>query len=352
MDETRHVHGRGTARNPANRFERVQVDYDPLEFDPDAPAPKTEFFWDDTQTILNSNNSPDLPFDFSINPYRGCEHGCIYCFARPFHEYLGYSSGLDFETKIHIKRNAAKLLRREFMKPAWKASTVSISGVTDPYQPVEARLRVTRELLEVFAEFRNPVGMITKNALITRDIDLLSELARHNAVSAAISITTLNEDIARKLEPRTSTIAKRFEAVRQLSEAGIPVTVMCAPIIPGLTDEDLPGLVQRAAESGARGAVMLPVRLPREVGPMFEEWLQVHFPGHKAKVLKRIREMRGGELNDGRFGSRMRGEGKRAEDLRALFHLACRRHGLNGQRDPLSAQAFRRPGETKAMFGM
>lgn len=350
MDALPSIHGRGASRNPANRFERIEVEYDPLEFDPDAPAPKTEFFWDDTREIISWNNSPDVPFDAAVNPYRGCEHGCVYCFARPFHEYLGYSAGLDFETKIHVKRNAAALLRREFLKPSWKPQTVSLSSVTDPYQPVEAKLRITRALLEVFAEFRNPVGVITKNALVTRDIDLLSELARHNAAGVALSITTLDESIARKLEPRTSTIEKRFQAVKQLSEAGVPVTVMLAPIIPGLTDSDIPGLVERAAQAGARRAAMLPVRLPHGVGPLFEEWLSAHFPGHKQKVLNRIREMRGGELNDGRFKKRMQGEGKRAEHLHAMFKLAVKKHGLNTERFEYSTAAFRRPGATRAMF--
>lgn len=350
MDALPSIHGRGAARNPANRFERIEVEYDPLEFDPDAPAPKTEFFWDDTREIISWNNSPDIPFDAAVNPYRGCEHGCVYCFARPFHEYLGYSAGLDFETKIHVKRNAAALLRREFMKPSWKPQTVSLSGVTDPYQPIEAKLRVTRSLLEVFAEFRNPVGLITKNALVTRDIDLLGELAKHNAAGVAVSITTLDESIARKLEPRTSTIEKRFQAVRQLSEAGVPVAVMLAPIIPGLTDSDIPGIVERAAQAGARRAAMLPVRLPHGVGPLFEEWLEGHFPGHKQKVLNRIREMRGGELNDGRFKKRMQGEGKRAEHLHAMFRLAVKKHGLNTERLEHNTAAFRRPGATRVMF--
>ena len=350
MESPPPIHGRGTSANPANRFDRIEVEYDPNEFDPDAPAPKTEFFWDDSKSILATNKSPDIPFNFSINPYRGCEHSCIYCFARPFHEFLGYSSGLDFETKIHVKRNGPELLRREFMKKSWEPQVVSISGVTDPYQPVEARLKVTRGLLEVFAEFRNPVGLITKNALVTRDIDLLSGLARHGAASVAVSITTLDESIARIMEPRTSTIAKRFEAVKRLTDAGVNVAVMLAPIIPGLTDNDIPGLVERAAANGAKRVALLPVRLPREVAPMFETWLSDHFPGHKDKVLNRIREMRGGELNDARYGKRMKGEGKRAEHLHGLFSLAVHKHGMNVERFEYNAGAFRRPGATKKLF--
>ena len=350
MDAPPPIRGRGTSANPANRFERIELAFDADEYAPDAPDPKTEFFWDDTREIISWNKSPDIPFDAAINPYRGCEHGCIYCYARPFHEFLGYSAGLDFETKIHVKRNAAALLRKLFMKASWKPQTVSMSGVTDSYQPVEARLKITRSLLEVFAEFRNPVGIITKNALVTRDIDLLSALAKHNAAHVAVSITTLDESIARKLEPRTSTIAKRFDSIRQLSEAGIPTAVMLAPIIPGLTDSDIPGLIERASQAGARRVNMLPVRLPHSVGPMFEQWLNAHFPGHAQKVLSRIREMRGGELNDARFGNRMRGEGKQAEHLHGMFRLAVKKHGMNTERLKLSAEAFRRPGSTKHMF--
>lgn len=348
MDD--HIHGRGTALNPPNRFERIHVAPDPETNEPDQPPPKTEYFWEDTKSIISWNDSPDLYFNAAINPYRGCEHGCVYCYARPFHEYLGYSAGLDFETKIHVKRNAAELLRREMMKPSWQPQVISISGVTDPYQPIEAKLRVTRSLLEVLAEFRNPVGVITKNAMITRDIDLLAGLAEHGAAGVAVSITTLREEVARVLEPRTSTIEKRFDAVRQLVRAGVPVTVMLAPIIPGLTDEDIPGLVARAAQAGASRVALLPVRLPGAVGPIFEQWLGQHFPGHRDKVLKRIRETRGGELNDGRFKSRMTGQGKRADHLHELFQVAVRMHNLNTERMEWNVQAFRRPGATRELF--
>jgi DNA repair photolyase len=351
MDAPTHIHGRGTALNPANRFERIHVAPDADAYDPDEPAPPTEYFWDDTKSIISWNDSPDLYFNAAINPYRGCEHGCIYCYARPFHEYLGYSAGLDFETKIHVKRNAAELLRRELMKPSWKPQVISMSGVTDAYQPIEAKLRVTRSLLEVLAEFRNPVGIITKNALITRDIDLLSELGRHGAAGVSLSITTLHEDIRRKLEPRTSTIDKRFEAVRKLNDAGVPTSVMLAPIIPGLTDEDIPGLVKRAAEAGATRVGILPVRLPGAVGPIFEAWLETHFPDRKGKILKRIREVRGGELNDGRFGKRMTGEGKRADHLHEMFHVAVNKYRMNSEHRPeFNTSAFRRPGDTRKLF--
>ncbi len=350
MDLPTHIHGRGTGLNPPNRFERIHVEPDPDTFDPDAPLPKTEFFWDDTKSIIAWNDSPDLYFNAAINPYRGCEHGCIYCYARLFHEYLGYSAGLDFETRIHVKRNAAELLRREMMKPSWEPQVISISGVTDAYQPIEAKLRVTRGLLEVLAEFRNPVGIITKNALVTRDIDLLAQLAEHGAAGVALSVTTLHEEIRRVLEPRTSTIDRRFAAVRTLSDAGVHTSVMLGPIIPGLTDEDIPGLVKLAAEAGARHVHFLPVRLPHPVAPMFEAWLGAHFPGRKAKVLKRIRETRGGELNDGRIKTRMTGTGKRAEHMLELFHVAIKKHGLNTDRFEWSTEAFHRPGTTRGLF--
>jgi DNA repair photolyase len=350
MDAPTHIHGRGTALNPANRFERVHVALDPEYFDPDEKPPATELYWDDSKSIISWNKSPDLPFEAGINPYRGCEHGCIYCYARPYHEYLGLSAGLDFETKLFVKRDAARLLRAEFMKPSWEPCFVMMSGVTDCYQPLEARMGITRELLQVFAEFRNPVGLITKNGLIARDLDLLTELAKHNCVSVTLSITTLDEQIRRVMEPRTSTTEKRFNAVKRLADAGVPVGVNIAPVIPGLTDQDIPGLVKRCKEAGARRVSCIPVRLPHAVGPMFEQWLGDHFPGHKDKVLKRIREMRGGNLNDGRAFVRFRGQGARADNMQAMFKLACKKYGFEGQHTELSTANFRRPGSTKAMF--
>ena len=350
MDAVPDIHGRGTPENPANRFERIEVEYDPNEFDPDAPAPKTEFFLDDSKSIISWNDAPDLHFNASINPYRGCEHGCAYCYARPFHEYLGYSAGLDFETKIHVKRNAPALLRREFMKKSWRPQVVMLSGATDPYQPVERKLEITRGLLQVCAEFRNPVNIVTKNALVTRDLDLLAQLAKHGAASVAISITTLDEGLCRKLEPRTSSARKRFQALAQLNSAGVPAGVMVAPVIPGLTDQDLPGILSRAGKAGAAFAVCIPVRLPAPVDGMFEAWLDHHFPGRKNGVLKRIRELRGGQLNDRRAGRRMRGEGILAEHLNQLFHLAREKAGIPSSNPGLSTEAFRRPGATRQMF--
>jgi DNA repair photolyase len=274
------------------------------------------------------------------------------CYARPTHEYLGLSAGLDFESKILVKEDAPELLRKELSSRRWKPEVLSMSGVTDPYQPVEKKLRITRRCLEVLAEFRNPVVMVTKNHLVTRDIDLLSELARHAAAAVAISLTTLDDDLRRIMEPRTSRPSRRLAAIEKLAGAGIPVGVMTAPVIPGLTDHELPNLISAAAQAGARFAAYTPVRLPYAVSPLFEDWLSRHFPERKEKVLNRIRSMRGGRLNDPNFGTRMRGEGVCAEQISQLFSISCRRAGIERGRFPkLSSDAFRRPDETQpALF--
>jgi DNA repair photolyase len=270
------------------------------------------------------------------------------CYARPTHEYLGFSAGLDFESRILVKQDAPVLLRRELSSPLWKPLVLSMSGVTDPYQPVEKRLRITRRCLEVLAEFRNPVAVVTKNHLVTRDIDLLSELGRHNAAAVAISLTTLDDDLRRVMEPRTSRPVRRLAAIKALSEAGIPVGVMTAPVIPGLNDHELPALLSAAAEAGATFAAYVPVRLPHAVGPLFEDWLSRHFPDRKAKVLNRIRSMRGGRLNDPHFGSRMKGEGLFADHIAQLFSISCNRAGIGRGRFPkLSTAAFRKKSETQ-----
>jgi DNA repair photolyase len=267
------------------------------------------------------------------------------CYARPTHEYLGLSAGLDFESRILVKEDAPELLRRELSSPRWKPQALSLSGVTDPYQPVERRLRITRRCLEVLAGFRNPVAVVTKNHLVTRDVDLLSGLARHDAAVVAVSLTTLDDDLRRVMEPRTSRPARRLAAIRALAEAGVPVGVMTAPVIPGLTDHELPALLSAAAEAGASFAACVPVRLPHAVRPLFEDWLERHFPERRQKVLNRIREIRGGKLNDSRFGTRMRGEGLFADHIAQLFAISCRRAGLDpGHFPKLSTSAFRRPG--------
>jgi DNA repair photolyase len=334
---------RGTVENPPNRFEKIHLEPE-LEEDPDEnPLPRTQFLRDKTKTIIAHNDSPDIGFEASINPYRGCEHGCVYCYARPFHEYLGFSSGLDFETKIMVKEDAPKLLREELSSPRWQPKVVAMSGVTDCYQPVERRLKLTRGCLEVLAEFRNPVTIVTKNFLVTRDLDLLSELARHQAVAVFISLTTLDTELRKVMEPRTSPPVARLEAIRRLSAAGVPTGTLIAPVIPGLTDHEIPALVEAAARAGARFAGHVTLRLPHAVAPLFEKWLAAHFPQKQDKVLNRIRALRGGKLYDSTFGQRMRGKGIFADQIDALFDVACRKHGIAGNRLELSTAAFRRP---------
>src|ERR1043166_3921614 len=337
------IKGRGAAQNPSNRFEKIHLEPDDDWNPEEGAAPRTQFFRDTTQTFINYNNSPDVGFEASINPYRGCEHGCIYCFARPTHEYLGFSAGLDFESRIMVKEDGPELLRKELSAKKWKPQTIVMSGVTDRYQPVERKLQLTRRCLEVLTEFQNPVAIITKNHLVTRDIDLLSELARHNAATVNVSITTLDATLTPRLEPRASLPDYRLEAVRQLSQAGVPVNVMVAPVIPCITDHEMPHIIEAAAAAGAVSAAYTPVRLPWTVAPLFENWVARHFPERKEKVLNRIREMRGGKLNDPNFGSRMRGQGIFAEQIDKMFEVACRRAGLPKRKVELSAASFRVP---------
>ena len=335
---------RGAAENPPNRFEKIHLERDE-EWNPEEdPLPRTQFLKDSSKTIITYNNSPDIGFEASVNPYRGCEHGCIYCYARPFHEYLGFSSGLDFETKIMVKENAPQLLREELSSPKWKPQVIAMSGVTDCYQPIERKLKITRGCLEVFAEFRNPVGIVTKNFLVTRDIDFLSELAKHNAVAVYISLTTLDTDLRKIMEPRTTPPAARLEAIRRLAEAGVHVGVLMAPIIPGLTDHEIPAVLDAAAKAGAKSAGHVTLRLPHAVAPLFEQWLQTHFPDRKEKVLNRLRSMRGGKLYDSQFGQRMRGEGIFADQIDQLFDVARRKVGIAARGGELSTASFRRPG--------
>ena len=345
------IKGRGAAHNLPNRFESIHLERDE-EWNPaDDERPRTQFFRDATQTFINYNHSPDIPFEASINPYRGCEHGCIYCFARPTHEYLGFSAGLDFESRIMVKENGPDLLRRELSSPKWKPQTIVMSGVTDCYQPIERKLCITRRCLEVLAAFRNPIAIITKNHLVTRDIDLIGELARHEAAIVNISITTLDPGLTPKLEPRASLPAHRLAAVRELSQAGIPVNVMVAPVIPCVTDHEMPHILAAAAEAGAVSAAFTTVRLPWAVAPLFENWVARHFPERKEKVLNRIREIRGGRLNDPNFGSRMRGQGIFAEQMDKIFEVASRRVGLPKRRVVLSAAGFRvPPGRQLSLF--
>lgn len=335
--------GRGASFNTPNRFLQLHVEPDPEAYeDGTPPRPETTFLKDFSKTILSKNDSPDLAFRYSINPYRGCEHGCVYCYARPSHEYLGFSAGLEFETKIIIKENAPELLAQAFRKPSWVPQPIIVSGNTDPYQPIERKLRITRRCLEVFLRHRNPLGIITKNALVTRDIDILEQLARLDLVSVRISITSLRNEVINHMEPRTSRPALRLKAVRQLADAGISVGVMVAPIIPGLTDEEIPAILEAAAEAGARHAGYTIVRLPLAVEPIFVEWVERAFPERSSKILNRIRELHGGKLYKSEFGKRMRGEGLWAETINRLFRTNCERLGMNSSREPLATHHFRR----------
>src|SRR5438270_3217271 len=297
------IRGRGASWSPANRFEKLHVDLtavDCVDLDPATegqPRRATQYFRDGTKSIITRNNSPDVGFETSLNPYRRCEHGCIYCYARPTHEYLGFSAGLDFESKIMVKLDAPELLRAELESPRWEPQVLVMSGVTDPYQPVEKKLRITRGCLEVLAKFRNPVAIITKNRLVTRDIDLLGELASYHAAAVNVSVTSLDPNLQRVLEPRTSSPTARLETVAMLRAAGIPAGVMVAPIIPGLTDHEVPRIVEACAKAGAQFAGYTIVRLPWAIAPLFEHWLDEHFPEKKEKVLSRIRHIRNGKIH-------------------------------------------------------
>jgi len=307
------------------------------------PAPKTAFFVDDTQTLITKNDSPDLSFDASLNPYRGCEHGCSYCYARKFHEFIGFSSGLDFETKIMVKPRAPDLLRAEMSRKSWKPTKLAMSGVTDCYQPVERKLRITRGCLEVLAEFRNPVVVITKNHLVTRDVDVLAELARWQCAAVLISLTTLDRELAAKMEPRASGPSMRLRAMRVLTDAGIPVGVSVAPVIPGLNDSEIASILEAARDAGARFATYSLVRLQGTVAEVFTEWLDRNVSAVKKEaLLARIRESHGGRLGDARPGVRMTGEGERAAQIGQLFRVLSRRFGFEGVRPNVVTTHFRR----------
>lgn len=344
------LRGRGSATTPKNRFEKVERVPEPPDVD-EISSPITQFLPDNSKSVIAYNDSPDVGFDASINPYRGCEHGCIYCYARPTHEYLGFSAGLDFETKIMVKEQAPELLRQELSGPRWEPRVLAMSGVTDCYQPVEKRLQLTRRCLEVLLEFRNPVAIVTKNYLVTRDIDILSELARYQCAAVFISLTTLDEKLSGLMEPRASRPARRLAAISALSQAGIPVGYLHAPMIPGLTDSEAPAIAQAAASAGARFAGYVALRLPHGVKSLFEAWLERNYPEKKNKVLNRIRAIRGGKLNDPDFHSRMKGEGIFAEQMADLFRVACKKAGIHERAPRLSTEHFRRPKEQLKLFG-
>ncbi|SMO44446.1 PA0069 family radical SAM protein [Gracilimonas mengyeensis] len=346
------LRGRGASDNPVNRFEGNYIDYDLDEETGEKPSPKTQLIPDHTKSVIAYNKSEDVGFNASINPYRGCEHGCIYCYARPYHEYLGYSSGLDFESKIVVKYDAPEILRKELSSKNWKPQVIAMSGVTDIYQPIERKLELTRGCLEVLAEFRNPVGMITKNHLITRDLDLLCELNEYQCVSVTVSVTSLDKDLTGVMEPRTSRPKKRLETIRKLADAGIPVGVNVAPIIPGLTDHECAEILEKAAMAGASFAGYTIVRLPYKVKDLFKEWLEQHFPDRKDKVLNKILDIRDGKLNNSEWGTRMKGEGNFARQISDLFKVQTKRLGLNESRRQLTTDHFiRSAGNQLNLFG-
>ncbi|MDJ0975138.1 MAG: PA0069 family radical SAM protein [Planctomycetota bacterium] len=348
--------GRGTGLRPENRFDRFHVQRDGDYVDPDPhvdgepPRAPTVLLRDTSRTVLCANDSEDVAFDVSVNPYRGCAHGCTYCYARPFHEYLGLDAGLDFETKLLVKPDAPALLERELRKPRYEPKPIAMSGVTDPYQPVERELSLTRGCLEVLRRFRHPVGIVTKNHLITRDIDILADLAQDHAALAAVSVTTLDASLQRDMEPRASSPRMRLDAIRRLAEAGIPTAVMVAPVVPGLTDSEIPAILEAARDAGARHASWIMLRLPHAVKSIFEDWLTRARPLRRDKVLSLVRSMRGGRLYDARPGVRMRGEGAYATHVARLFESTRRRLGYDDERTTLSTTAFRRPGGQLSLF--
>lgn len=341
--------GRGSHLRPPNRFDQIHMeeDFEHLESDPDLLAElqtlQTQYLPDDSRTLVTENDSPDIPFRFSANPYRGCLHGCSYCYARPYHEYLGLNAGVDFESKIFVKHQAADLFREFLSRDRWTPEIIVFSGVTDCYQPAERDFRLTRQCLEVALEAKQPIGIITKNALIVRDLDILSEMALLNLVSVNISVTTLQPELARVMEPRTSTPAARLNAISKLSEAGVPVNAMVAPIIPGLNDSEIPSLLKAVSEAGARRASMTLLRLPLSVLPVFQEWLERTFPEQQEKIESRIRSCRQGQMNSSRFGERFRGTGPIADQIRQTFQVFRKKYGLEHPPVELDFSLFRPP---------
>lgn len=356
LDLLLNTKGRGAVSNESGRFNENQRVYDVSDADyfvgdEDIPSLRTEFLTDNAKTILVRSDSPDMGKSVSLNPYRGCEHGCIYCYARPTHEYMNLSAGLDFESKIFVKYNAPELLRAELMKKSYKPEVIMTSGITDCYQPIERKLQITRQCLRVLADFKNPVSFITKNFLITRDLDILTEMARQDLARVTISVTTLDEELARVMEPRTSSPPRRLEAIRLLSEAGVPVFVNVAPIIPGLTDHEIPRILEAAAKAGALGAGSVVVRLPHSVKDLFSEWLAANYPEKKDKVLGAIRDIRGGKLYNSEFGTRMTGTGPRADHIAEVFDMFSRKYFAGRGYRRLRTDLFMRPTD-QLSFGM
>jgi len=345
------IKGRGSAWAIAHRFERDQREvfddgWGSLDQQVQAQdlTPETQVIEEQARSILSSNQSPDIVFDLSINPYRGCEHGCIYCFARPTHSYLNLSPGLDFETRLVAKVNAAERLRAELSRPRYQPRLLCIGTATDAYQPIERRLGITRQVIEVLAEYRHPFSLVTKSSGVERDLDLIAPMAAQGLAAVYVSITTLDPQLARILEPRAAAPHRRLRTLRTLAEAGVPVGVSVSPLIPFINEPELERILEQAAEAGACSAFSIPLRLPWEVNPLFQDWLQQHFPDRAARVMARLRDLRGGRDNDPRFGSRMQGEGLWAELLQQRMRKACARLGLNRERTPMDLTRFMRPG--------
>ena len=337
------IHGRGASSNPPNRFIPLYRESIPGWTEEEDPAPRTRFFKDTSRTVIATNDSPDVGFTHSLNPYRGCEHGCVYCFARPFHEHLGLSAGLDFESQIFVKEDAPELLRKELMSPKWVPQMVAIGGVTDPYQPIERRYKVMRRILEVLDKTNHPVGIVTKSALVLRDLDILARMADRGLVKVALSVTTLDPELARKMEPRAATPMRRLETLRRLSQAGVPTTIMTAPIIPAINDMDIERILEAGKMAGVKEAGYVLLRLPLEVKDLFHEWVREHFPERADKVINIVRETQGGKDYDSKWFTRGRGTGPYAWLIGRRFQMACERLGLNERRLSLDVSQFRRP---------
>jgi DNA repair photolyase len=354
---SRTTRGRGAESNATGRFEQLQreaFDDGWNEGDETPAPPRTTITAEKARVIITRNDSPDVGFDRSINPYRGCEHGCIYCYARPAHAFMGLSPGLDFESHLFFKPEAARLLGRELAKPGYAPGVIHIGGNTDPYQPQERRLQVTRQVLKVMAAFHHPLSIITKSASIVRDLDVLGPMGKAGLARAAVSVTTLDRALARTMEPRAATPDRRLDAIRQLSAAGVPTLVMFAPVIPGLNDHELEGVLQRAAEAGAASAGYVVLRLPREIKDLFAEWLAARRPDRAERVMSLVRQMRGGKDYDAEWGKRMKGQGPIAEMIGQRFKIARRRHGLDRILPPLDVTQFRVPareGDQLDLFG-
>lgn len=342
--------GRGASYNPKNRFFENEVQWDE-GFEPGSEEKvKTKFIDIFPKTIINKVPSPDVPSDFSVNPYQGCEHGCSYCYARPTHEYWGYGAGLEFESVILVKKNASDLLRAAFEKKSWKGGSLMISGNTDCYQPAERKFKITRQLLEVCAVYNNPVGLITKNNLILRDIDILAPMAEKNLVNVNISLNTLNESFRRKLEPRTASVEGRLRAIEELSKAGIPVNVLMAPLVPGINGHEVLPLMEEVAKRGAQSAGYIVLRLNGSLKEMFSNWLETHYPNRKEKVLNQVSDAHGGQVNDNRFGKRMRGEGKLVEQINQSYRLGSRKFFNNKEISKTTSSHFKRPTNQTSLF--